>query len=104
MTIFALGVVPVFPALADGIDSLQGQFTFDWHTEPEKTQCAAVDAGLLAKFKSDKFKCNLDVVTNTASEEPARVCSEVGDGAEYLVFQTEKACEHERQTQASNSE
>ncbi|MEQ1651944.1 MAG: hypothetical protein ABL897_05600 [Hyphomicrobium sp.] len=103
-TTSALLMCQVSAASAQVIDSLQGQFAFNWHTEPAKTTCAAVDAQLLAKFKSDAYQCNLDVITNTASGEPARVCTEHGDGAEYLIFQTQKSCDEERLTQASNSE
>ena len=96
---FAMG-----PAFADSADSLLGQFTFNWHIEPGQTKCAAVDAPLLARFKSDAFQCEMEPVTNTASGEPARVCTEKGDGAEYLVFSSMKSCELERTEQASNSE
>lgn len=100
----ALLLCQVSAASAQSIDILQGQFAFNWHTEPASTRCAAVDAKLLATFKSDAYQCNLNVITNTASGEAARVCTQNGDGAEYLIFQTEKACEDERLTQASNSE
>ncbi|MBR2536635.1 MAG: hypothetical protein IKE66_11240 [Hyphomicrobium sp.] len=93
----------VAPAHADDIDSLKGQFTFNWFTEPGSTKCAAVGDELLAQFKSDAFKCDLTVITNTASGEPARVCTK-GSEAEYMVFATEKSCESERSAQESNSE
>ena len=101
---FGLGLLTcaACPAFADSIDSLRGQFTFNWHTDPDKTRCAAVNGRLLSIFKSDAFQCNLEIISNTASGEPARVCTEKGDGAEYLIFETEKACELERETQASN--
>ena len=92
------------PAIAEDIESLKGQFTFNWFKSPEKAKCAAVDDKLLALFKSDAYTCNLEVITNTASGEPARVCTQKGDGAEYLIFASKKACESERETQASNSE
>jgi hypothetical protein len=102
--VLALVTSPASSAFAGGIDSLQGQFAFNWHMSPSKTRCAAVDSKLLSLFKSNAFKCELDVITNTASGEPARVCTQIGDGAEYLVFLTRKACEDERLTQASNEE
>ena len=103
-TIFALVSSAALPVIAGDIQSLQGQFAFDWHTDPEKTQCAAVDAQLLTRFKSDAFQCELNVATNTASGEPARVCTQTGGDAEYLIFETEKSCEHERLTQVSNGD
>lgn len=101
--LLALQGAPI-AALADDIDILKGQFAFDWHSEPSKVKCVAIDDKLLAQFKSDAFKCDLKVVTNTASDEPARVCTEKGDKREYLIFATRKACESERETQASNGD
>ena len=108
LTIARVAIVLCFgaaaaPAQADDIDSLKGQFTFNWFTEPASTKCAAVGDDLLAQFKSDAFKCDLTVITNTASGEPARVCTK-GSDAEYMIFATEKSCESEREAQASNSE
>lgn len=100
----ALAIVAPLPAYAADIDGLKGQFTFNWRSDPAKTKCAAVTDELLAKFKSDTFHCDLNVITNTASDAPARVCTENGDGAEYLIFDTEKNCETERETQASNGD
>ncbi len=105
IVIFVALTCATAPALADdGIDSLKGQFSFNWFSAPEKTTCKVVDDNQLATFKSDKFECDLNVITNTASGEPARVCKQKNDEAEYLIFATEKACELERETQASNSE
>jgi len=101
----ALGVLfPAAPALAQGIDQLKGQFTFNWFSDPAKAKCAAVDDKLLAQFKSPDFTCDLNPITNTASGKPARVCTQSGEQSEYLVFATRSDCEEERQTQESNSE
>lgn len=103
--ILALAIGAALPALAEDIDSLRGQFAFDWRTLPSKTKCAPVDDQLLAKFKSDAFSCDMEVKTNTASDEPARICSEKGEtGAEFMIFATEKSCELERTAQESNEE
>lgn len=91
-------------ARAEDIDSLKGQFTFDWHSEPGNQKCKAVDDQLLGLFKSDAYQCDLTAVTNTASGQPARICGQKGEGSEYLIFATEKDCEAEREEQASNSE
>lgn len=96
--------VAAAPAWADDIDSLRGQFAFDWHSDLAKATCQAVDDKLLALFKSDAYQCDLNPATNTASGEPARVCTQKGDGAEYLVFPAQKACEEERKAQEANSE
>lgn len=102
--LLALVSCPLIPASADDIDSLRGQYTFNWLIEPDKQTCTAVDDKLLARFKSAAFECNLEVIKNTASDEPARVCTDKGGGAEYMIFETKKSCELERTTQASNSE
>lgn len=92
------------PVQAESIDDLKGQFAFDWFQDPSTTTCAAVDDALIARFKSDTFTCDLSVRTNTASEEPARVCSQKDEQAEYLIFATKKACELEREVQISNGD
>lgn len=103
LVLIALLACASLPASAEDIDSLRGQFAFDWHTAPDQVTCKAVDDRLLALFKSEAYKCNLEVVSNTASDEPARVCAEIrDDGAEYLIFATKKSCELERETQVSN--
>lgn len=86
------------------IESLKGQFTFNWHEHPGEQRCKAVDETLLATFKSGAYACDLNGVTNTESGEPARVCTEKDEGAEYLIFASEKACEAERQAQEANAE
>lgn len=63
-----------------------------------------MDDTLLSKFKSGTFECNMTPVTNTSSGELARICTQKGEGGEYLIFSSEKACEAERETQASNAE
>lgn len=96
--------LPAAPAFAKDINSLKGQFAFNWFANPAKAKCAAVDDKRLAQFKSQNFTCDLNPVTNTASGHPARVCSEAGEKSEYLVFASRSDCEEERQTQESNSE
>jgi hypothetical protein len=97
-------VLPNAPAFADGIDALKGQFTFNWFSNPAKVRCAAVDDKRLAQFISQNFTCDLNPITNTASGKPARVCTQAGEQAEYLVFASRSDCEEERKTQESNSE
>jgi hypothetical protein len=97
-------MLPAAQASADGIDSLKGQFTFNWFSNPAKAKCAAVDDKRLAMFKSQDFTCDLNPITNTASGKPARVCTQAGEKSEYLVFASRSDCEEERQTQESNSE
>ena len=100
----AAAVLAAPPALADDIDSLRGQFAFDWHSDLAKATCQTVDDKLLSLFKSDAYQCDLTPATNTASGEAARICTQKGDGAEYLVFATQKTCEEERKAQEANSE
>ena len=92
------------PANAQTIDDLKGKFGFNWATNPSREKCVKVEGKLLADFKSANYKCDLTVITNTASGAPARVCTLVkGKKKEYLIFDTQRACNEERKTQASNS-
>ena len=90
------------PAAADSLDVLQGKYAFNWHAEPSHEKCLKVAGKLLADFKSSRYRCVLKVVTNTSTGAPARTCTEVKDRKEYLIFDTLRACEDERKTQASN--
>lgn len=102
--LIALTSVTPSALAGDTSDSLKGQFTFNWFSAPDQTTCKAVDDTLLSTFKSEAYECDMTVVTNTASGEPARICKQKDGDAEYLIFATEKACELERETQASNGD
>lgn len=93
-------VAPV--AQAADIAQLKGKFAFNWHAMPSRVKCAKVDGKLFAEITSKSFTCEMKPVTNTASGAPARVCTGKKPGTEYLIFDTLKACETERKTQASN--
>lgn len=97
--IFCLAAVP---AAADNLDVLQGKYAFNWHAEPSREKCLKVAGKLLTDFKSNRYRCELKAVTNTSTGAPARVCTEVKGGKEYLIFDTLRACDEERETQASN--
>jgi hypothetical protein len=90
------------PAGAQGLDVLQGQFAFNWHSEPSRQKCAKVEGKLLTDFKSANYRCEMKPVTNTSSGASARICTQVKGGREYMVFETMRACERERKEQASN--
>ena|SRR5258707_1976667 len=90
------------PADADSLDVLQGKYTFNWHAAPSREKCLKVAGKLLTDFRSNKYRCELTAITNTSTGAPARTCTEVKGGKEYLIFDTLRACEDERQTQASN--
>lgn len=96
----ALTLAPA--AQAADADQLKGKFAFNWHAMPSRVKCAKVDGKLYAEIASKSFKCEMKPVTNTASGKPARVCTSSKGDKEYLVFDTLKACEEERRTQASN--
>ena len=89
-------------ANAQSLDVLQGKFAFNWHANPGRVKCAKVEGPLLADFKSAKYRCDLKPVTNTSTGASARVCTEVKGRREYLIFDTQRACENERKTQESN--
>ena len=89
-------------AAAGGLDALQGKFAFNWRAEPGGQKCVKVDGKLLSDFKTAKYRCDLNARSNTSTGASARTCTEAKDGKEYLIFDTMKACEDERKTQASN--
>lgn len=97
-------VLSAIQAHAGDIESLKGQFTFDWLSNPGKAKCVAIDDQRLTHFKSQDFTCDLNPITNTVSGKPARVCTQISDTAEYLVFASRGDCEEERKTHAFNSE
>ena len=90
------------PADADTLDVLQGKFAFNWHAEPSREKCVKVAERLLADFKSSKYRCDLTPKSNTSSGATVRMCTEAKGRKEYLIFDTLRACEEERKTQASN--
>lgn len=101
-SVLALVAAGIASARAAGIDDLRDKYTFDWLVDPDSGPCITVDEALLSSFKSAEYNCDLNAITNTASGHPAWVCSKVGGGAEYLIFETRAQCEEERETQASN--
>jgi hypothetical protein len=88
------------PANAD--DVLQGKFAFNWHKDPAREKCVKVAGPLLADFKSKKYRCDLNPKTNSSSGATVRTCTEVRVRKEYLIFDTLRACNNEREEQASN--
>jgi len=99
LTLLALSV----PASAQDLGVLQGTYGFNWRSNPERAKCEKIDGKLFDEFKSAKYKCDLKEISNTASGEKARVCSQgENKGKEYLIFATFRSCEKERKTQASN--
>ncbi len=91
-------------AVAAELDSLEGRYGFDWHSDPEKTRCVRVDSKLIVRFGSPSYRCDLTPFSNTASGASAVKCSKKDGNVEYLIFTTKAACETERQTQAANGE
>lgn len=96
----ALIVASPAAATAAGIDDLKGSFAFDWLKEPSKATCVEVGSELLASFKSADFTCDL-TAHPTSGEATAKMCSKVGGGSEYLIFDTRADCEEERETQSA---
>jgi hypothetical protein len=90
------------PADADSLDVLQGKFAFNWFAEPSREKCIRVAGPLLADFKSTRYRCDVNAKTNPDSGARYRTCSSVNGRKEYLIFDTLRACENERKTQASN--
>jgi hypothetical protein len=97
--LFLYALMHIHPARA-AEKPLQGQFTFNWLSDPAKTKCVRVDDRLASMFRSNQFKC--EAHTNTASGAPATVCSKTDGKSEYMIFTKFALCEDERKTQAAN--
>lgn len=103
LTVAALAALAPAPVVqAADVGQLKGKFAFNWHAMPSRVKCGKVEGKLYAEIASKSFTCEMTPVTNTASGKPARVCTSSKGDKEYLVFDTLKACEEERKTQASN--
>jgi hypothetical protein len=90
------------PAEAQSSDVLAGKFAFNWHSEPSREKCIRVAGALLADFKSKKYRCDLKPRTNSSSGATVRTCTQANGRKEYLIFDTQRACDNERKEQASN--
>jgi hypothetical protein len=90
------------PADAGKLDVLEGKFAFNWAAEPSHEKCVRVAGQLLADFNSTKYRCDLNVKSNSSTGASFRTCTEVNGRKEYMIFGTLRACESERRTQASN--
>jgi hypothetical protein len=90
------------PADAGKLDLLQGTFAFNWHAEPSHEKCTKVAGELVADFKSTRYRCDLNVKSNSSTGASFRICTDVNGSKEYMIFGTLQACERERRTQASN--
>lgn len=97
-----VALLATVPAGAAERDVLAGKFTFNWHVAPAGQRCAVVSGKLLAEFKSARYRCDLKPKTNTSAGSRVRTCTQVGGRKEYLIFDTLRACEEERKTQASH--
>lgn len=87
---------------AEPADVLKGMAAFNWLSDPAKQKCTAVSDKLLMEFKSSKFRCNLKAKYDPHSKGNYRVCTSVPRKSEYLIYDSMRACESERQSQADN--
>jgi hypothetical protein len=100
----AVLILFLFIARADAgkLDVPQGNFAFNWAAEPSHEKCVRVAGQLFADFKSTRYRCDLNVKTNSSTGASFRTCTEVNGHKEYMIFGTLRACELERRTQATN--
>ena len=90
------------PVQAGGLDVLRGKFAFDWSHDPAKAKCVKVDGKLLSDFKSSRYRCDLKTNSNSSSGANYRICTQKPHDKEYLIFDTKRECDAERETQATN--
>ena len=88
-------------AYAGGAEALKGKFAYDWIADPSSQKCAKVAGQLLADFKSAKYRCDLNKKSTASNRTNAAACAEKTGHKEYLVFDTLRACEVERESQSS---
>ena len=89
-------------AQAGGIEVLRGKFAFDWLHDPAKGKCVKVDGKLMNDFKSTRYHCDLKANSNSSSDASIRTCTQIPRNKEYLIFDTKRECNEERDTQATN--
>lgn len=89
-------------SVANDLDGLRDKYAFDWHFDPARASCVKVGDRLLADFKSNRYRCDLKVKSNTNTGAGVRTCTKVGGRGEYLIFDTRKFCDEERKAQADN--
>lgn len=90
------------PAQAGGIEVLRGKFAFNWLNDPAKGKCVKVEGKLLNDFKSTRYHCDLKTNLNSSSGASNRTCTQIPRNKEYLIFDTKRECNDERETQATN--
>jgi len=108
MSINQCGLVVLFvflfsaSAQAGGIEVLRGKYAFDWLHDPAKGKCVRVEGKLLNDFKSTRYHCDLNMHSNSSSGAGNRTCTQTPGHKEYLIFDTKRECDDERETQATN--
>jgi hypothetical protein len=91
------------PETTASMDSLKGQFGFNWLNSPSKEKCIQIQDKLLKDFQKN-YKCDLAESTSTSSGKASVSCTRKDEKKQYLIFKTKADCEEERETQAANSE
>jgi hypothetical protein len=91
------------PEPAASLDSLKGQYGFNWLSNPSKEKCVQITDKLLKDFRKN-YKCDLKENTGTSSGKPSVSCTRKDEKKQYLIFKTQAFCDEERETQAANGE
>ncbi|WP_224367488.1 hypothetical protein [Hyalangium versicolor] len=91
------------PEAPSSLDSLKGQFGFNWFNSPSKEKCVEIKDKLLKEFQKN-YTCDLKEIANTSSGKPGVACTRKDEKKQYLIFKTKAFCEEERETQMANSE
>ena len=74
-----------------------GKYTFNSLSELDKQKCKLVTAAFASQLAARHFTCKSGDLTSAG---PTIACGDPGPKTEYLMFDTNKACESERQDQS----
>jgi|GEM_PF-2734148 len=91
------------PQPAASLDSLKGQYGFNWLSNPSKEKCVQITDKVLKDFQKN-YTCDLKENTGTSSGKPSVSCTRKDEKKQYLIFKTKASCDEERETQAANGE
>ncbi len=89
--------------LITGVETLGGQYAFNWFNNPSREKCRVIDEKLLNDIKT-KYSCDFSGLSHSAAGKSHAVCTSKDKKKELLIFTTKALCDEERETQISNGD
>lgn len=84
------------------IEELKDRYGFNVLRSPSREKCVRVDARLLKDLRKN-YQCEAES-TQSASGQPAVMCTRKDEKKKYAILRTRALCDEERETQAANGE